>query len=301
MVAMPHGSDRPQHLLGPYAALDHVFQVAVPDPDLADEIQRVLADLATDVDTGVCYQISRDGTGMRLAVDDEPVDAGPTPAHVLAMLLWDVNRRAVAAAPPSTLVLHAGAVVHHGIAIVLPAAMESGKTTLVTGLVRAACDYLSDELAAIPAGGTDVRAYPKAISLDPGSWPLFPELEPSPTEAAWSPTQWLVTAGRVRTGASGRRTAPLGMVVFPRHRSGAETRLERLPPVDALHRLATCAFEFHDRPDEILPRLAHLAERVPSWTITVGDGVEDAVSAILASVPTAGARGSGAVGPVGDG
>lgn len=274
------------HVAGPYAALDHLFTVSVPTGDdtvdgLVDEVHRVLAHLTVTATIARSqYVVTRLPDGLSLTLDDEPIEAGPAPAHVLAMLLWDINRRAVSATSDHV-ILHAGAITVSGGAIALPAAMEAGKTTLVTGLVRAGCGYLSDELAALPAPDVSVRPYPKAISLDPGSWPLFPDLQPDPAQGDWSPTQWLVDADRIHAGAVRLDPVPLRGVVFPRHRPGGDTAIQRLRPPEALRALAMCAFGFHDDPAAVLPRLAGIAERVPTWSLSTGDGVTEAVDAVL--------------------
>lgn len=293
----PDGSDapsppaRPDHApgateLGPFAAVGWCFTITLDDDVLADELRRVLGALATTRPATSGYSITGSDGALELVRDDHRLDAGPTRAHVLATLLWDVNRQAVAATSEH-LVLHAGAVAVGGHAVVLPAAMEAGKTTLVTGLVRAGCGYLSDELATVPdpadgnGDGLQVLPYPKAISLDPGSWPLFPEVEPDVDRRALSPSQWLLLADDVRAEATVTDPAPLGTIVLPRHQPGATTSIIRLDPVEALRALVECAFDFLERPAEVLPRLAIVAERVPVHRLVVGDGVTEAVELVL--------------------
>src|SRR5262249_58546343 len=74
--------------------------------------------------------------------------------------------------------IHAGGVALDGTAVALPAAMESGKSTLTAGLVRAGYAYLTDEAVMLDWETSAVIPFPKPISLDPGSWRLFPELAP---------------------------------------------------------------------------------------------------------------------------
>lgn len=293
MQTGPSATGIPDALLGTYDALSHRFTVSVPPGSLADEIERVLVELSTPATTTPSHgpqpsHLSRyvvrtvDVDELVLEVDGDRIDAGPTAAHVLAMLLWDVNRQAVAATATDHVVLHAGAVEVDGRVIVLPAPMEAGKTTLVTALVRAGAGYLSDELATIPEPGTHVLPYPKALSLDPGSWDLFPDLAPTAERRAASPHQWLVVPEALRPGATRHDPVPLGRVVLPRHRPGHVTRLTRLDPIGALKVLAECTFSFHEEPARLLPRLARLVETVPVDALTVGDGIDDAVAAVLA-------------------
>lgn len=280
-------------LLGPYAALGHRFTVDVRDPVLATEVARVLAPLtagkAPSTAAPLHRYVVRPGVeGLELWSGDERIEAGPTRAHVLAMLLWDVNRSAVAA-PTGHLVLHAGAVVGpDGRAVVLPAAMEAGKTTLVTGLVRDGFGYMSDELAVVATDHMQVLAYPKVLSLDPGSWPLFPELAPAPGRHRVSPTQWLVDAEEVRAGATHREPAPLGAVVLPRHVPGAATSLTRLRPADALQPLASTTFGFDRHAPRVLPRLAAVLDAVPAFALVVGDGVAGVANLVTGALAATG-------------
>jgi len=273
--------------LGPFDALAFRFTVEVPPGPLVDELTRVLAELVSTDDAAPAGRAARyvvrsnDAGDLVLTVDDQGVDAGPTAAHVLAMLLWDVNRQAVAATAPDHLVMHAGAVEVAGRTVVLPAPMEAGKTTLVTALVRAGAGYLSDELATIPDPGTHVVPYPKAMSLDPGSWDLFPDLAPTDASRSASPNQWLVVPDTVRPDAARHRPIPLGRIVLPRHRPGQPTSLTHLAPVEGLKALAECTFGFHEDARRLLPRLARLVEAVEVHSLTVGNGVDDAVAAVL--------------------
>lgn len=284
-----HGHEPGSIVLGPFAALDWCFTITLDDPVLAAEVDRVLAGLATGRPPLGSYTIPGNDGGLELLRDGRHLDAGTGRAHVLATLLWDVNRQAVAATTDH-LVLHAGAVVVDGRAVVLPAAMEAGKTTLVTGLVRAGHDYLSDELATVPDPVEDdpprVLPFAKAISLDPGSWPLFPDLEPGADRRALSPNQWLLPAEHVRASATTSEPTVLGAIVLPRHRSGSATTITRLDPAEALRALVECAFDFLERPRHVLPRLARLAESVSVHRMVVGDGVDDAVSLVETAVAT---------------
>src|SRR6185295_10176403 len=62
------------------------------------------------------------------------------------------------------LFVHAGVVGWHGRAIVIPGRSMSGKTTLVTALVRAGATYYSDEYAVFDMHGR-VHPFPKPLSI----------------------------------------------------------------------------------------------------------------------------------------
>ena len=109
---------------------------------------------------------AHDGTVVRVASRES----------VLEYALWDVN----ATVPQKVgdyLFLHAGAVARNGEGTLVIAAMDAGKSTLVTALLSVGFAYLSDELGAIDP--VTARAYPyeKLISLDPDALGFFPGLE----------------------------------------------------------------------------------------------------------------------------
>jgi hypothetical protein len=90
--------------------------------------------------------------------------------------------------------------------LVFAGVMEAGKTTLVAGLVRAGFGYLTDEAGAIERETLLIQPYPKPLSLEPGSWPLFPELEPQADLATdeYKAYEWQVPTAAIRPGALGR-------------------------------------------------------------------------------------------------
>ena len=87
-----------------------------------------------------------------------------TPAAVLDYALWDIHSL-VYEHCMDFLFLHAGAVAGGGRRVILPAAPETGKSTLVASLLREGCSYLSDELAPIDPVTSGVYPFPKHIAV----------------------------------------------------------------------------------------------------------------------------------------
>ncbi len=133
-------------------------------------------------------------------LDGRRTDGFDKPQEALRYLLWHINREVVTTT--EALCLHASAVACNGRAAVFVAPMESGKSTLVAGLVRAGGDYVTDEAVAFDGSGA-VLPYPRPIGLDPGSWSMFEELRPqlAPQVERYLGRQWHVPPSSIRSDA----------------------------------------------------------------------------------------------------
>lgn len=85
-------------------------------------------------------------------------------ADIIYDLLVSKIRATVAEYANEFVFLHAGVVSWKGRAIILPGKSHSGKTTLVTELVKRNCLYLSDEFAVIDKNGL-IHPFPKKLSV----------------------------------------------------------------------------------------------------------------------------------------
>jgi hypothetical protein len=223
--------------LGPFGCFGRRWTVRTDDEALAD----LLADLYADLSTSGCgpaparfavLSPSDDGPGVVLR-DGIRIDAGHAPSHLLGALVWSVNRWALDDVSRDRLLLHAGGVVREdGIAVLLPAPSESGKSTLTTGLLDRGLAYLSDEAVALDPDGT-LTGYPKPLSIDRGAWSLLSHHSPDPAgpHAAYLARQWHVRASAFAR-VVGR--ARLGVVIFPRYVAAARTALRLLSPSEAV-------------------------------------------------------------------
>src|SRR6185503_10884397 len=126
----------------PFRALGHDFVVRTSDRALGEYLGAVLDPFSFAVEASnrlPAYSIVDRGEGIRnryaLYFDRERLALTPSGSFAVATLLWHVNRRAIESGQEYVLV-HAGAVEWNGRAALFPAPMESGKATLVAGLVR---------------------------------------------------------------------------------------------------------------------------------------------------------------------
>jgi hypothetical protein len=221
-----------------------------------------------------------------LTLDGERLFEAPVPERLVSPLVQDVNRQAVEST--DRLSLHAGGVECDGVGFVFPAAMEAGKTTLTAGLVRAGFGYLTDEAVAIDPKTLMIQPYPKPFSLDPGSWGLFPELEP---HADFDSDDYKADQWQVPPRAVGRigRSCPVGVIAFPQYVPDARTELIPIKRSEALVELATNVFGFRARAREALDVLAEVVRGAECYRFTVGD-LDAAVGLItrVAGAPTGG-------------
>jgi len=261
---------------GGFRAFDFSFSVRMPSSALARWLDHVLSALASGSDAEHRYELDAAG---RLCLDGDPLVTGSTIRHGVEQLLWHINQRAVASLPANA-VLHAAAVSRNGIGVILPAPMESGKTTLATALVLAGFGYLTDEAVSFDVDSLDVLPFPKPLSIDRGAWRLFPELEPRLDRAITGavPDQWQVAPDDIRPGATAASCHP-SILVFPRRDHERPTSLVPIGRGMAVRLLAQNCFRFRDEGRRLLPVLADVARHCECYVLDVDD-VDTAVELV---------------------
>jgi hypothetical protein len=270
-----------------FHALDFDFEVACDRDALVDYLDDLFDAFPAGTQPAHRYEITTvtEGAARNVATSaGAELGARNSVADLLTVVMQDVNTRAVDSV--DALVSHAGGVERDGVGFVFPAHMESGKTTLVTGLVRAGFGYLTDEAVAFDRASTTITPFPKPLSIDPGSWPLFPELAPQPPELAPDATamQWLVAPQAVRPNALGAPCVAR-YVVFPRYREGAPTALEPLHRAEAALELAKNTFGFNQESRRGLDSAARVVAGAACYRMTVG--TLDAAVALITEVADA--------------
>jgi hypothetical protein len=268
-----------------FQALAFRFSLTVDTAELAEYFDWLFAafpEPAVEAPTFVVEQVDVDGaTKVQLRRGDEVFTAGSTGPSFIGFLMQWINQRATR----SDLVIasHAGGVARDERACVLPAHMESGKTTLTTGLVRSGFSYVTDEAVAFQPDGW-ITPYAKPLSIDPGSHFLFPGLEPPlpPGLPAPEPTagahQWQVPPSMVRDDAVASQCRA-ALLVFPRYEAERETELHPMTRGEALVELAKNTFHFRDRPRYALDVLTPVVEGADCYRLTVGD-LDDACAVV---------------------
>lgn len=254
-----------------FRALGFDFAVRTPDPALTRYLDRLFLPFASDGAPRHVYEIGERASRYEVSFDREQLLATERPQMALAYVLWHVNRRVVEETADRLLV-HAAAAEHAGTAVILPARMGSGKTTLVAALVRAGMRYVTDEAVAIDPETLGVHPYPKALSLGAGSWDLLPDLRPAVDAATerYLESTWHVDPLGIRPDAIAPPCTP-GIVVAPRYTEGARSELVPMSRAEALGALARNAFNLAAYGRRGLETLAAVVRRCDCYRLPVGD------------------------------
>jgi hypothetical protein len=176
------------------------------------------------------YSLRRDGHTLLLGGDAEILEE--LERNIRMQLAYNATEH---------FFLHAGAVAWQGRGILVAGSTFSGKTTLVSALVRAGAVYYSDENAVLDNSGL-LHPYPKPLGLR------------------------LTEGLRVQTphdvselgGVSGAEPVEVGLVVFSEYRPGSRWDPAELSPSETVQALLKHTFRGLDRPSESL-RAMHRA------------------------------------------
>jgi hypothetical protein len=255
--------------------------VASEDAALAAYVDEAFVDLRTDLPAASTYEVRRMEDGqLRVLFGSKSVGTGGLLSDVMACLMWHVNMEATRTASVDHVVLHASCAALDGKGVVLAGPMESGKTTTVAALLAAGYGYLTDEAVAIEPESLLLRAYPKPLSIDPGSQALLAHLRPHREERGLG--QWLVPGSAA--GSSGSVDAvPAAVVITVRHTPGARTSLEPLSRAQMLVELASCTFHFSDAPRRSLDVAAAMLRGCDTYRLVTGN-LDEAVAMVTAAI-----------------
>lgn len=254
-----------------YRALGHSFRVRSDDPEVGDYIEAVFREFRTDEPAATTYSLMDRRPHRKAAYalfsDDVRVGLSRSRSRALATLLWHVNQEVVRLTDSRFVQWHASAAVRQGVCVVMPAPMESGKTTTVAGLLRHGYQYLTDEAVAVDEQSLLVEPFPKALSIDRGSWGVLPELQPG---LRLVEEQWQVPPRSIRPDIVAEPTAPR-LIVTPCFRRGSVTELRPLRRAEALVLVAQSTFRFTEDPARNLQVSARVLQGCDCFELVIGD------------------------------
>ena len=236
-----------QFTTGRLRALDLDFGIRTNDRRLAEHFNRSLRSFAAAGRPARWYSVIFDGPGepYRVYLDGQGLFALPDADAVARYLLWHVNHQVMTGSSNHLLIHAAGATLGHQ-AVVLPAAMNAGKTTLVAGLVLDGLAFLTDEIVALNLSTGTVDPYPRAMNIGEGSWEILSVLRPEgrDVEDPLPRSLWHVDPASIRPDGVAR-SAPVRWIVEPRFEAGSATRLEPMSRSEAVRTLHRHAFNKH--------------------------------------------------------
>lgn len=283
---------RPLATTRPFRALGHHFDVTA-SPLLTRHVDGVFAALATTQPAPHHYELrtepgADEPSTWDVRLDDESLRRFETLGGAYAYLCWHVNRQAVDGCHDRLLLHAACAADEQGRAVLLPAEMESGKTTTVAGLVQDGLAYVTDEATVLDVDDGTIEPYPKPLSVDRGSWTVLADLQPDVADelADVVGTQWQVPGEAVGELAGSSRPA---LVVSPQYVPDLDIEVERVSPAQTLMLLVQNTFNLPDFQQPGFRALEDIARTCPGYRLRHGrlDLAVDAIRDLLARVETA--------------
>jgi len=273
-----------------YRALGYRFFVRSQVKDLAlyvEEMFQTLSDVRDDrhqapptafsiIDRGPTHK-GRYG----LYVGESRISLSADPGVIVRALVNQVNLAAVRSSESSHTIFHAAAAELDGAVVLLPAAMERGKTTTVAGLLTRGLSYITDEAFAVDRSTREVLPFPKPLSVDRGSWAVLAAHAPDREAFAG---QWHLSPTRFPAGVSRRPGLPR-FVIAPNYSPGIPTQLTPVSRGTMLRHLATCTFHFHDRPQAHLDLMSELLGGAACYQLDISD-LQQGLDLICAAITT---------------
>lgn len=187
---------------------------------------------------------------------------------------WGLNW-CVASASGLHTVIHSAVVERAGKALVMPGQPGSGKSTLCAALALGGWRLLSDELTIVAQSDGLVQAVPRPISLKGASIGLIGSRFPcgDMTVPVSGTVKGSIAYARPASAAvaAGNKPAPIGYVVFPRFRSGAELAFEPLSRAATLTELMKNTFNVGLLGADGFEALARAIAHAQCYAVEYGD------------------------------
>jgi hypothetical protein len=191
----------------------------------------------------------------------------------LAMSIWDIWR-AFAMASRDFLLLHAGVVSRGGVGVLMPAPMDSGKSSLTLSLLLEGFAFLSDEFGAIDPVTGSAYPVPRPLGFDPDLLERFPMLEGklADKELPVRLTKRFVRAEDV--GATIGTPSPIRWIVFPTDFFDGPPRLIPITRAAAVEHMLRNSFNTGNYGERGVVLLSRVAEGAQTFRLEGGTPAE---------------------------
>jgi hypothetical protein len=215
------------------------------------------------------YRVSMDNV-LKAEQYEEAMD------DLLLVALWNIWR-GFSSATRDFLLMHSGAVARDGSAILMPAPMQSGKSSLTLALIREGFSYLSDEFAAIDP--VTSRDYPVERPIALRSWNLerFQDLEEALVDRRDVPIRMnkrYIRPQDVEADVAG--PSRVGWIVFPTNAFDGPPRLIPVSRSEAVEIMVGSCFNAPYYEERAVILLARIATDAPAFRIEGGSPGERA-------------------------
>ena len=144
----------------------------------------------------------------------------------------------------SKVFIHAGAVGWRGFGIMIPGQSYSGKTTLVSELIKLGAEYYSDEYAVLDENGY-LQPYPKMLSM----------------RGILNDWDQVDTAPEAFGATIGKKNIPVGMVLITKYEENGQWHPELLKSGEGILEILQHTIPVRNNPDFVLKVLKKLVSR----------------------------------------
>ncbi|HEX4735772.1 MAG TPA: hypothetical protein VH247_15285 [Thermoleophilaceae bacterium] len=223
------------------------LQARAPSEEMLARIEDCIPPMARRIEPGgdtKRFAIVEEGDGFHSVWNPNNMVCTHAGTEYALLTLEGQLRSWVAVNAPDAIFIHAGAVGHDGSAVIVPGDSFSGKTTLVTELIRRGAEYFSDEFAVIDREGL-IHPYPKPLSIRSRANGELRETD-TPVEDLG--------------GTAADRPLPLSVAAVTYFVPGAEWRPRRLSRGEGVLSLLSRCVPARNRPEEALRFITAAAE-----------------------------------------
>ncbi|MGW8192846.1 MAG: hypothetical protein ACWGOX_01140 [Desulforhopalus sp.] len=238
--------------------------------------------------------ISRlDDTGMHaISSDTGNLFCGPLGVQAAAVL-YDSVIYNLLNANSSGIALHAGAVAHGGKLLLIPGESGAGKSSVVAWLTSHGFSYVTDELVFLRGPVMhDIVPFTRPICLKATSAQAFSAEIPTQTNTWLRDESGAIIPHRsLNTTLPGFQHPP-ALLLFPRYKQHAATKIDDLSRAQASTRLMACCANGRNLEGHGFGEIVELARSLPSYQLTFSsfDGLEEAVKELVQTEKTGNSR-----------
>jgi hypothetical protein len=262
-----------------YVFGEKCFRLLVNDAEFAEEIRPRLSHLRADCTLpDITLHVIRHKGQYWVFRGEASIRGGAEVTFARTILLEEMARLSRPGTEWLT-ILHASVCGTDGSCIIMPAATNSGKSTLAAALMHSGLHVFSDDSAAIDRQSLQVISVPFALMLREGSWsalePYFPELSSAPSLERNGATVRFVAPSSASCQV---RTATPRCLLFIQFQPGASVRLQPISVFECLLGLQRSVFWVpHDQAS--IGAFLSWVQSIPAYEI-IYSSLDDAVPMI---------------------